>query len=328
MNHGRLVAVAAAAAVFACAHASWAAQAPAQPGTKAVLDVEYVIEGKFSQKRQMDSTDWRVKRSLKVSYEIYATPLAKFGISDPSHTAEVQTDSAALSAQGQAAVANNADLMARMQAAEEACGDDDACMERFAMQMAQQPGSQQQLQKMSKDANAVMGNAQAMNAKSPPRYQQWRGKDNQPVKIGGQASLEETLHQTAYDPICYKTNNICTFDRARKGARAVDASMTELAAASPTIEVDTVKDLVSVVLPVPFMDVTADEKTPEGTKKVAVPFIPGYLEELKDSLKFIGKPLAGAYTSQKGERTIKIARLAQDYDGPVTMTIRWHFHTP
>jgi hypothetical protein len=229
----------------------------------------------------------------------------------------VKADSEALGARGAAAAANNADLMAKMEQAADACGDDDACMERFAMQMAQQPESQRQLQRMSKDVKEMTGQAQAMDAKSPPRYQQWLGKEGQSLKIGGEVGLEESLHSTVYDPGCFKTDNICTYDRARKAAYPLDASATTLAA-GPMVEVDTVKGLVSVVLPPPMLAVKVDEKTENGMKKAEVPFAGRNPGELIEHLKFIG--VAG----RKGEKTIELKEL-DDYAQPVTMTVRWQF---
>ena len=205
-----------------------------------------------------------------------------------------------------------------MEQAEEACGDDDACMERFAMQMAQQPEGQRQLQRMSKDVNEAVGQAQAMDAKSPPRYQRWLGKEGQSLKIGGEVGLEESLHSTVYDPGCFKTHNICTYDRARKAAYPLDASATEFASAGPMVEVDTVKGLVSVVLPPPMFAVKVDEKTGDGVKKAEVPFAGRTPGELIEQLKFIGVP------GRKGEKIIKLKEI-DDYAQPVTMTVRWQF---
>jgi hypothetical protein len=191
-------------------------------------------------------------------------------------------------------------------------------MEKFAMQMAQQPEGRRQLQKMSKDVKEVTGQAQAMDAKSPPRYQQWLGKEGQSLKIGGEVGLEESLHGTYYDPLCFKTHNTCTYDRARKAAYPLDASATTLAAAGAMVEVDTVKGLVSVVLPPPSFPVKVDEKSEEGMKKVEVPFAGGNPGELIEKLKFIG--VAG----RKGEKTIKLEKL-DDYEQPLTLTVRWQF---
>jgi len=317
MNH-RYLAVAVLTAALACSHAALADSAPAKAGTKAIVDIEYSFEGSYAAKKQYDSVDWRLKRNLKVSYEIYAGDLATASMLDKSQNQQLEADSAAVSAQSQAMAANNADLMANMQKAVEACGEDEACIEKYVMQMAQQPGAQKQLKNMQKDGMEVSKSAQAMSANSPPRFQQWLGKPGQPAKISGEAGLEETLHSTVYDPGCFKTNNICTFDRARKGAQAVDAAAKYLAAGSPMVEVDTAKDLISVTLPAPMMDIVADEKSTEGTKKVAVPFFPGSYGDIEDGLKFVS--VAG----RQGEKVIKLKELG-DYNGPVAFTVRWQF---
>ncbi|MGB8275174.1 MAG: hypothetical protein WCF16_07910, partial [Alphaproteobacteria bacterium] len=287
MHHWRLAA-ASLAAVIALSHVSLAAQAPAKPGTVGHLDVEYLIEGKYSGKNQTDTTDWRVKRNLKVTYELYAGELAKYGMSDPEHSEQVKADSEALSAEGQAVGVNNADLMAKVQQAMEACGDDEACIEKAAMQMAQQRDTRQQLQNMSKDVKEVAGHAKAMDAKSPPRYQLWLGKEGKNLKFSGNVALEESLHQTVYDPGCFKTKNICTYDRARKAAYPLDASATTLA--PPTVEVDTAKEAISVLLSPPVLIVKVDEKTEEGATKAEVSFAGRTPGDLIEQLKFIGVP--------------------------------------
>ncbi len=315
----RHMAIASLAAVFALPGLVLAVEAPAKPGTAGVLEVEFLIDGQYSAKNEMDGIDWRVKRNLKLSYEIYAGNLAQVGtIGNPAHTAEILADSAALSARGQAVAANNADLMASMEAAADACGDDEACMERFAMQMVMQPGKRQQLDQMSKDVQGVTGQTQALQAKMPPRYQLWKGKDNQPLKGGGEAGLEETLHSTTYDPICHETKNICTFDRARKGGHKVDGSAGVLALASPLVEIDTVTDKISLVLPAPILAVKVDEKTAGGVGKAEVPFF-GYPGELNEELKIIDA------SGRQGEKVIKLEHLDRDYEGPVTLTVRWRF---
>ena len=317
MNH-RHLAAAVLTAALACSPAALAASAPAKAGTKAIVDIEYSFEGNYSNKQQYDSVDWRLKRNLKVSYEIYAGDLSIASAFDKSQNQQLEADSADLSAKGAEMAANNADLMANVQKVMEACGEDEACIEKAAMNMAQQPGAQKQLKNLQKDGAVVSKSAQAMNANSPPRFQLWTGKVNQPAKVSGEAGLEETLHSTTYDPGCFKTNNICTFDRARKGAQAVDAAAKYLAAGNPMVEGDTVKDLVSLSLPPPMMDVAADEKGTEGAKKVVVPFFPGYLKDIEDGLKFVS--VAG----RQGEKTLKLKELG-DYRGPVTFTVRWKF---
>jgi hypothetical protein len=309
---------AALAALVAWPQGSFAGQAPAKAGTKATVDIEYSFEGNYSNKKEYDTVDWRLKRNLKVSYEIYAGDLSIASAFDKSQNKQLEADTAAVSAQSQAMAANNADLMANVQKVMEACGEDEACIEKAAMNMAQQPGAQKQLKNMQKDGKAVSDSAQAMSANSPPRFQVWTGKPDKSALVGGAASIEETLHSTVYDPGCFKTNNICTYDRARKGAQAVDAAAKAIVAASPMVEVDTVKDLVSVTLPVPMMDIAADEKSTEGTKKVAVPFYPGYVKDIEDGLKFVS--VAG----RQGEKSIKLKELG-DYNGPVTFTVRWQF---
>ncbi|MFZ5790205.1 MAG: hypothetical protein ACOY3L_05855 [Pseudomonadota bacterium] len=311
-------------AAFIWPGAASAAQTPAEPGRSAILEIEIAIEGTHAGKiNSTDSTEWRVMRRLETSYELQAQPLQKFGMSDPAHQAEVEAGAAALNAQGAQVATDNAALMQEMQQAVEACGDDEACIQNLVMRMAQQPGMQGQLQAMGQGVGALAASAQAFDAASPPRYQPWRPAGNSAAPLGGDVKLEEWRKDVVYDPLCYQTDNICTSTRSRKGSHAIDAADPG-AIGAPVVEVDTAKDLISVMLTLPAIQVAVEETTQEGTKTARLAFLPNAYGEYEEALKFVGLPLTGAYADQSGEKTIQLAGM-EDYAAPLKMVVRWHF---
>ena len=325
MLYGR-VAVAVLAAVFSWPTLSLAAQAPAAPGARAVIDVEMFVEGKHSEKDKYDSLDYEVKRGVTFSQEIFADKLVNFGMGDPAGNAQLKADAGALSQQGAAVGANNADLMAKVQQVMEACGEDEACLQKAAMQMSQQADTKQQLQTMSKDVKAVNKSVDTMNANSPPRFQLWHALGEKKGKTSGQVQVAERLHKTYFDPGCVETNSICTTDRTRKASYALGAGPDAQVLSSVQVEVDTLQDRISVLIPRPAFAVMVDQSGTMGEGKQQIPMVPNDGADWDKEMRILGLPLTGAYGDQKGEKVIQIKSL-DDYGGPAVLHVRWHFHT-
>jgi len=303
---------------FGSAHG---APAPAEPGRAAVIDIEFTIEGKHSSKGDAgQSTEWHVLRSLKLSYPLEAKPLSISGISDPEHQQQQMDQADALGQQANQAAANNAGLMDQMQAAVEACGDDEACINAYVMKLSQDP----QLQAMSKDASQMNQSMQAYNESNPPRYQQWQIKGNSPKPVSGEYKLDEWRKDVIYDPICYQTSNLCTTTRERKAAAKIDAN-DPTAVSSPMVEVDMLKNTISVVLNKPMFLPTIQQVTQDGSEQVQLQFLPNDPKELDAALTYMALPLKGSYADQKGGQTVTLAQM-DDYASPLKMVLRWHFH--
>jgi hypothetical protein len=301
--------------------AAFAAQTPASPGQAAVIDIEITIEGKHSSKGDAgQSTEWRVLRNLKLSYLLEAQPLSISGISDPGHQAQQMDQANALGQQSEQAIANNAGLMEQMQAAVEACGEDEACINAYVMKLSQDP----QLQTWSKDASQVNQSMQAYNESNPPRYQQWQIKGNSPKPVSGEYKLDEWRKDVVYDPICYQTSNLCTTTRERKAAAKIDSNDPS-AVSAPTVEVDMLKNTISVVLNKPMFLPTLQQVTQDGPEQIQLPFLPNDPKELDAALTFMALPLKGSYADQKGGGTVTLAQLG-DYASPLKLVLRWHFH--
>ncbi len=299
--------------------AASAAPEAAAPGTKAVLEIEYVVEGKHASKGEYDSIKWQVSRRFKANYEITAQELAKFGSLDTSHTEEMQPQAEALGQQGQQMAINNADMMARAQAIMEACGEDETCIEQQAMALAQSPEAQGGIAQLSSDGQAMSQSAQAYDAKSPPRFQLWNAPQGR-----AEASVKESRVYETQDPGCVDTGGICTSTRDRDG-KADYKTAEESAAALVMVEVDTAKNTISVGLPWPMLPVPVRETTQDGTSSQTVILVNGQQWDLvSKEMRIVGRPIEGSYKDQGGEISFKLPDL-DDYAAPVDVKVRWRF---
>jgi hypothetical protein len=296
-----------------------AAQTPVEPGRKATLDIEIMIEGKFSSQGEAgQSTEWRVLRQLQLSYELVAGKLSPASVTDAQVQAQQTEQGTALAQQGDQAMANNANLMAQMQAAVEACGDDEACVEAYAMKLSQDP----QLQQMSKDSAQMGQSMESYNQANPPRFQQWNVQSPKP--LAGAYKIEEWRKDVVYDPICGATANLCTTTRERKVEAKIGPD-DQTAGGSPTVEVDMLQDKISVVLTHPLFIPTIPQVTQDGPGEAQVRFLPYSDSDYLPALKYLAVPLKGSFADQKGNGSVKFSEL-EDYRGPLKLSVRWHFH--
>lgn len=293
------------------------------PGTKAVLEVEYFIEGKFSSSGDLASTDWKVSRHFMASYEIDARELAKFGTLDTGHTVAMQDDTAALNEQAQDMAMNNADMMARAQAIADACGDDEACITQKVMELSQSSEAQGGIQQLSTDGKAMDQSVKAYDAKSPPRYQLWNMPEGKSPNGHADASVNESLVTKTYYPIC-ESSEVCTSIRDRQGKQQYNTA-EETFMALAMVEIDTAENLISVSIPWPMVMVTVQEATQDGTGSKAVMLVTGQeLDLVNKHTQIISRPIKGSYKDQSGEDSFQLPNL-DDYNAPIDVKMRWHF---
>ena len=306
------------AAGVLCSGVALAAQTPVEEGRKAILELEYTIEGKFSSKGEAgQSTEWRVLRQLTMSLELVAGKLSPASVIDAQVQAQQTEQGTALGQQSQQAMTNNAPLMDQMQAAVEACGDDEACVEAYVMKLSQDP----QLQQMSKDAGQMQQSVNAYNQANPPRFQQWNVLSAN--ALSGSYKIEEWRKDVVYDPICGATANLCTSTRERKAAGKIGPN-EQTAGGAPTVEVDTLQDKISVVLTQPIFVPTIPQVTQDGPGEVQIQFLPSSDSDYLPALKYLAIPLKGSFANQKGSGSVKFGEL-DDYHGPLKLSVRWHF---
>jgi hypothetical protein len=298
-------------------------QKPAKPGTKATLEVEFTLSGKFSESGDLGSTDWNVNRHFKAIFEIKAQELAKFGFLDQSHQVEMQPETQALGQQSQQMAVDNADMMAKAQAIADACGDDEACIEQKVWELSQDPNAQPGLNQLSSDGKAMNQSVEAWDAKSPPRYQLWKDPNDKAPKGKASASVKESLVQKTYFPICTE-GEVCTMTRDRDGSQDYDTAK-EAILTMTMVEVDTVKNLISLSIPWPVVMINMKEVTQDGGGKKTMPLANAQqLEMIQKHTNIIGRPIEGSYKDQSGEDSFQLPGL-EDYNAPIDVKMRWRF---
>ncbi len=298
-------------------------QKPANAGTKATLEVEFTLSGAYSNSGDLGSTDWKLLRHFKATFEIRAQELAKFGSIDQSHQIEMQPETQALGQQGQQMAVDNADMMARAEAIVAECGEDEACIERKVIELSQNPDAQGGLQQLSTDGQAMNKSVEAWDAKSPPRYQLWKDPNDKAPKGKGRASVKESLVQKTYFPICTE-GEVCTTTRDRDGTQDYDTAK-EAILTMTMVEVDTVENLISLTIPWPVVMITVNEVTQDGGGKKTMPLaIAQQLEMIQKHTNIVGRPIKGSYRDQSGEDSFQLPGL-EDYDAPIDVKMRWLF---
>jgi len=162
-----------------------------EPGQRALLTVNVTVEGKVEQPQghRDEVVKWSTQRAFEAAVEMVAQKAEKMRL--PGSPGGQGGDQQA--------------FLADLQKQAEACGQDQACQMRVAMQMMNSPGLRE-----SVDA--------------PPRYQAWRAReDDARVEVTG--SHAETLHTVFYTAARETTD--CTLTAPR-----ISPELTQGAAAS------------------------------------------------------------------------------------------------
>lgn len=203
------------------------------------------------------------------------------------------------------------------------CGDNEACLEREAVKLGL---ATQMTPKMEANRKEV-----ADISKAPAnRFQRWHAQS-----LKGSYSVDESFKSVLADPICTHHPKLrCSRSETRKGAGAlpppkIAAKENPRAAASFSgIEVDTVKNTFTVLLPVPMTMLPVEETIatdqPEHAKengKRNKPLDPGLL-----AFKPIAQPitiaLKGSARNQSGTQVFDMTDAAGNLG---KLTARWSF---
>ncbi len=164
---------------------------------------------------------------------------------------------------------------------------------------------------------------EAWDAKSPPRYQLWKDPNDKAPKGKGSASVKESLVQKTYFPICTE-GEVCTMMRNRDGTQDYDTAK-EAILTMTMVEVDMVKNLISLSIPWPVVMINVTEVTQDGSGKKTMPLANAQqLEMIQKHTNIIGRPINGSYRDQSGEDSFQLPGL-EDYNAPIDVKMRWHF---
>ncbi len=309
------------------ARASAYAVDAAKPGTRAVLEIEYVIDAKGHHgnvKKDTVENEWSIKRVVKAQTLLEAQPLQRAGVSDPSVGKQMESKSKEIGREADAMRAGHAETLEMLEKEAEKCGDDEACLARVVQKMSQRSDMAEILGK----AGAVGKQGMAMVDQAPPRFQPWipakdRGGSSSPSSSYSY-SADEWSKKLYYDPGCGKTDNICTFTRKRTGSGTATMPIFS------SVEIDTVKNLISLDLGLPMHQLqmteesTGPDKGPQ-TNKITQQLVTSASDIDDNALKLTGLPLKGSYRDLKGEKVVVIKKGVDDYPGPIEMTVKWRF---
>lgn len=313
--------------------AALAADAFAPTGAKATLSVEYLYESSGKKQDEYDRHEWRVKRNVNLVAELTsqaATPLPTMQTLDATQTTELKS----MADKGQAVAAQMAPMKASIETIMAKCGDDEACITRETQKM----GFGMQGTPELATALKAQKDVQDLSKPGAPRYQAWRATAQK-----GTYAIEETLQfeSTAMGAAvnyCAKLpKTLCTRNETRKGAG--DAG----GAGFSTVEVDTVKNTLTIVLPVPmqFLSYTETVKTnyldpyykdypessqykPAGTTQKTHRFLVTADGKANHEKPFT-VALKGGWRSQSGEQVVN---LKGDFGDAGKLTVRWRFAVP
>lgn len=293
------------------AHAS----APAAAGAKARISVDYRFESKGKKGDPYDSREWTVERHLTVTAEIKArapSPYAALGPQDAALTADLG-NKAQLADKAQQQMQP---MMASAQAIMERCGDDDACMEREAMNLGASINARGGL---SADEKAAGRNIAEIAKVPPARFQIW-----EPLGQQGNYRIREAVTASTRDPICIELpGQRCYRDEQRRGEGAMPQAPGGKGSVAMA-EVDHGKGTLTLTLPVWLNALPIDEtiKTdhPEhlkenGSRKLISVWM------ITDGKSFT-VPLKGDWTQQSGE-VVRDFRDSAGFEG--RLVARWRF---
>jgi hypothetical protein len=290
----------------------------APKGGRATLSVDYSYAS--SGKKRADTLDlreWKVLRTLHIDAQLTAlapAPLPSLQPMEAGQQARIQQQTAQLSKLAD----QSAPQLAGAQAVMDKCGDDDACLERESMRLAQAMAGKPETQatlKMGRETAAAL-------APGPNRYQAWQGQSQ-----SGSYKIDETLHITYDDPGCVRQRGQrCTRHEVRQGGGPLKSANGSAA----LLEFDTAKSTLTLLLPAAHEalayseTVTADDpeavrSLPKGPQPRQLIFRPA---PGKAQAPAFSVPLSGGWRSQSGVQTYQFT---EANEGGGTLTVRWRF---
>ena len=297
------------------------AQTFSPKGATGTLTAEYAFSSAGRKGDNYDSREWKINRTVSLQAELAAgapSPGPTLTPIDP----QVMADNAR---QAERAVGVARDMQPLSNSVEKIlakCGDNEACIERETMKLGFAT-------KMTPTLESA-GREIADMSKSPAnRYQRWQAQS-----LKGSYAIDESLRIVHADPICVNHPKMrCTRSETRKGAGAVPPPPAaqkdpRLAAGFSAIEVDTFKNTVTVLLPLPLHTLPIEqtiatdepEKLNENGKRIT-PSDAG-IPSFKSIAQPITLALKGSLRSQSGTQTYDVADAAGNAG---KLTIRWSF---
>lgn len=296
------------------------------PGAKAVLTVEYVYKSEGREADKHDSRDWRVLRGVSMSATLVAARPTTLSSVNAPEAAQLARNERAV-AQGEAIAAHLGGSLAGLQAAIEKCGDDEACLQKVATQMASAGAARPraETQRLARETETAL-------KPGAVRYQLWKAAAQQ-----GTYTVSEDVKIVHTDPICLEGPGLrCHRSEERRGNGALAApagSRPAEAAGFAHAELDAEKRTLSLRLPVPTSMLAVTETVvtdePQHTRgRASVRLQSGKqldFRALRDIAPFtvaLKGDGAGGWHSQTGEFVIDVKGEREERG---RLAVRWAF---
>jgi hypothetical protein len=297
----------AALAFVSAAHAD----KPSPAKSVATLSVTFEVAGagSFNKKDKTGSGEWTVKDTYTISQTMLAQPPSGYGSLHKMEAAQQATETNRSAAANRAAT-NMAPMMQQAEAIAKKCGDDEACMQRETMKMAQgiDPNS------------AAMKSAKSdiQTASKPPadRYQVFSGGSQT-----GEFKVEEEFKFNDRDPLCLsKPKQTCHTTTTVAGAGPILLNGKPKFDSTAIGEIDLAGGTLKLQLQPPF---------PVAVKQTIVSDKPGLKTGTTDAMRFMTDlkldllVTANCTTGCKGEKTFDIKDQLDSQ--PAKLKVSWSF---
>ena len=293
------------------------AESFAPVGASGTLTVDYVFSSSGRKADRNDSREWKVNRTIAMTAELSA------GTPTPSPTltpmdAAMTADLARQSERTQAVVKDMQPTMDEVQKIIAKCGEDEACLTRETMRLGMAGTTAARMEKNRK-------NVEELTRAPVPRYQRWSARLQ-----SGSYTVDEAVKMAYADPIC-QPSNTCSRSETRKGAGALKlppgANKSAMTGFSG-VEVDTLKNMFTVQLPLPLAMLAAEEiiatDSPDRRSeagKHSVQVNPGLLN-FKPVAQPITLQLNGSARHQSGTQTLDMTDPAGNVG---KLAVKWTF---
>jgi hypothetical protein len=301
-----------------------ATAAVVKKGTVGVIEVEYEMTSQGSRKGNDSQEEWHGRRVLTIAFEVLAGDLQ----ARPVTLVGAPKGKNSFAARSEATAKDNAPAQKSLEAAIKACKHDKDCEARVTLEF------------MNSDAGAkALGDSRAISREAAgkggaPRYQFWSpaGANGKPRALSGAFVVDQYSKVQSYDPLCGKTNNICTEVRQTKGSGPLTAEGLEPLQWSLGMEgmlaggviLDTTEQVLTVGIPHPNAMIEVNEEVqssiqPRTSTKKKEPWL-AQAQKWDDGLGVADLACPEPLKELRGE----IKKKVHNGYAP-TMTIRWRF---
>ena len=294
--------------IFAFAVADTALAQLLPPGSRGTLTVDYRYQssGTEADPDGNDRRDWRVTRQVSITAQMVAEPHSAVEALLPGTAAE-KADLEDRRQRAASGLRKVTPMMGDIQRLLQKCGEDEACMQRESMALANT---------MDKDTMRSAGeDAAAAGGPLNNHYQLWRVGT-----YGGRYTADELYNAALADPDCLSApRSQCVSQTVRKGSGPLPTVDTPLAV---MMEVDGPGKRLQISLPVAHGNLpvtrTVTGKVPDGKTGT----FPDQMSFPWTRLKPVVVTIPGGLDSANGTQTVKVEG---ERDEGGTLTVTWRF---